>query len=112
MNQIEFTPRHQTVLDDICSGGAIHGAIAAASLLPKDTPAWRRELPPFRRRVRTGKTSSFRQAGPRRRTNAAKRHKNAQCRQFRQPYRALSLKKIKDLSAFIGVHRRSSAAIF
>jgi hypothetical protein len=47
MNQIEFTPQQQTVLDDICSGGAIHSAVAAANLLPKDVLAWRREHPHF-----------------------------------------------------------------
>jgi hypothetical protein len=47
MTEIPLTPRQQQVIDAICAGGAVHGAIAAANVLHKDFLAWRRELPHF-----------------------------------------------------------------
>ena len=47
MTEIELTPEQQEVIDVICSGGTVHGAIAIANVLRKDVLAWRRELPHF-----------------------------------------------------------------
>ncbi|MGA2149691.1 MAG: hypothetical protein ABSH49_32590 [Bryobacteraceae bacterium] len=42
MTDIALDPQQQQVIDAICSGGAIHCAIAAANALHKDFLAWRR----------------------------------------------------------------------
>ncbi|MGA2148822.1 MAG: hypothetical protein ABSH49_28100, partial [Bryobacteraceae bacterium] len=47
-----LTPQQQQVVDAICSGGAVHSAIAAANVPYKDFLACRRETPLFRRRPR------------------------------------------------------------
>ena len=47
MTEPEFTPQQQEVLDAICSGGTIHGAVTLANVLRKDVFAWRRGLPHF-----------------------------------------------------------------
>jgi uncharacterized protein YecA (UPF0149 family) len=44
MTESSLTPQQQQVIDAISSGGAIHGAIAAANVLHTDFLAWRREL--------------------------------------------------------------------